>query len=141
MSPRAKKTEESQDVPKKRVVSAAEAAARARGFKGNEKLKEQFGIEDNFVRETVKVSELPTPPATEAMAASATTSRLPQAVNVEAAILQIFQEEAEEIHIRLERFGIPFTQAMQQDVVDHLFALLAMNGQGLLVGGGALARR
>lgn len=129
------------DQTKKHVPSAVEVAARARGFKGNEKLKEQFGIEDNFVRETVKVSELPTPPATEAMAASATRSPLPQAVNVEAAILQIFQEEAEEIHVRLERFGIPFTPAMQQDVVDHLFALLAMNGQGLLVGGGALARR
>lgn len=136
-----RKKAEAPQTPQPRKMSPAEAAARARGFKGNEKLKEQFGIEDNFVRETVKVSELPTPPATEAMAASATTSRLTPAVNVEAAILQIFQEEAEEIGIRLERFGVPFTPAMRQDMVDHCFALLAMSGQGLLVGGGALARR
>lgn len=130
----------SQPDPKKRIPSAAEVAARARGFKGNEKLKEQFGINDDFVRETVKVSELPTPPATEAMAASA-RSRSPHSVNVEAAILQIFQEEADEIRVRLERFGVAFTPVMMQDLVDHLFALLAMHGQGLLVGGGALARR
>lgn len=140
MPKRKQDSEAPQVAPKKRIPSAAEVAARARGFKGNQKLKEQFGINDDFVRETVKVSELPDPPATEAMAASA-PSRSPHSVNVEAAILQILQEEADEIRVRLERFGVAFTSWMQQDLVDHVLALISMNQQGLLTGGGALVRR
>ena len=137
-----RKSSSKADQSKQRVPSAAEKRARARGFKGNAELAAQFAIDDNFVRETVAVKELPTPPPTEAEVIATAARRQPvQAVSIENALLTIFTEEAEEIRIRLERFGVKFTSAMQQDVVDHLFALLAMNQQGLLTGGGALARR
>ena len=123
------------------MVSEAERKARARGFKGNPELETQFGITD-YVRETVKVAELPTPPPTEPMVeAQAARRQQPERVNLEAAVMAIFAEEADEIAYRLEKFGIAFPAYMKQDVIDHLFALLAMNQQGLLTGGGALARR
>lgn len=128
--------------PAKRVVSEAERKARARGFKGNAELAEQFQINDDLVRETVVVKELPTPPATESMVqAQAARSRQPERVNLEAAVLTIFSEAAEEVGERLEKFGIAFPPYMKQDMIDHLFALLAMTQQGFLTGGGALARR
>jgi hypothetical protein len=130
--------------PKPRQPSQAEIAARSRGMKGSQEMREAFGINDEFVRETVRVDSLPDPPGTEVIeAAQASHSRraTPAKVNVDEAVIQILREEAQEISIRFERFGISFPANMQQDLIDHVYSLLALSAQGLMVGGGAVARR
>ena len=116
-------------------------------MKYNAELAEAFGVQPSVdapepPRETVRVESLPDPPGTEVMqAGQARRTRSTEKVNIDEAVMNIFREEAEEIRIRLDRFGIKFTPAMQQDLTDHLFTLLALDQQGLLIGGGALVRR
>ena len=129
--------------PKERKPSAAEIAARARGMKGNTELAEQFGVNNDYVRELVKVEELPTPPSTETMQ-QAHSGRAKQSVDtlpVEQMLLKIFSEEADEIAVRLERVGMRFDAHMKQDLIDHLFTVVALSQQGMRAGGGAIARR
>jgi hypothetical protein len=127
------------------VPSAAERAARARGMKGNAELAEQFGInEGDYVRELVRVDELPTPPSTESeqiVDAARSRKTAPQTVNLDEFLMSVFKEEAEEIRLRLERVKIPFSPAMEQGLIDYLFTVIALNQQGQMVGGGAIARR
>jgi hypothetical protein len=118
--------------------SQAELDARARTLKPKPGVAEQFGITDDHPRETVTVRELPTPPETPPSREQHRTAAAP---DLEAIMLTIFQEEAQEIETRLLRCGIRFTPLMQQDLVDHLFAVVAMQAQGHPTGGGALAQR
>ena len=127
--------------PNERKPSAAEIAARSRVLQGSAKMAEQYGITDDFVRETVHVAELPTPPATE-IVQTAQKRNEPQAkVAPEQILMMILGEEADELATRLERYGIPFTPNMKQDFVDHCFTLIALALQGQMVGGGAIGRR
>lgn len=131
-----------QKSPETRKPSEAEQRARARGMKGSTELAEQFAVNDDYKRELVRVAELPAPPLTEASISSKSSrKKAVETVNIDEAVMTIFREEAEEIETRLERFGIAFPAHLQQDLVDHLFSLLALNQQGMITGGGALARR
>jgi hypothetical protein len=116
--------------PKK--PSSAEAAARQRTLKGNQELAAAFDITDGAPRELVRVDSLPDPPETVLPAAPARETP----VNIDEAVANIFREEADEIGVRLKRFGIVFDTRMQQEMVDHGMALLTG-----LVGGGAIGRR
>src|SRR5690242_21777556 len=129
-----------------------EVAAPRRGhapLKYKQDLADAFGITPavdapEAPRETVKVDFLPDPPGTEIVEAAQSArrhTRSTEKVNIDEAVMNILREEAEEIRIRLERFGVAFNPQMQQDLVDHVYSMLAMNGQGIQVGGGALARR
>lgn len=121
-------------------VSQAEAAARARGFKGNRELAEQFGISDDNHRELVRVDYIPDPPPTEAVEKVVTgrKRRKPEtlAVSPDDFANTVLREAAGEICTRLERIGIAFTPQMQQQYVDYGMAILSG-----LVGGGTLAAR
>jgi hypothetical protein len=131
--------------PKERQMSPAEAAARARTLKERPGAREAFDIGEDYVRETVRVDSLPDPPGTEAAepqvaARSRRASPAPK-VNADEAAMNILREEAQEIGTRLALFGIAFGPQMQQDMVDHVYSLLAMQAQGFIAGGGAIARR
>jgi len=122
--------------------SAAEVAARARGFKGNPELAERFGIDDSFVRETVRVAVLPDPPlAPNIPSVQFGRDTVTPTLNLDDAVTNIVREEADELGMRLSNFGLDLTLAMRQDLVDHVLALLALSQQGFLAGGGTLARR
>jgi len=120
--------------------SAAEQAARSRGFKGNAELAEQFGITDDFHRELVKVDSLPDPPATETVERVIHGKRRTKSqkieMNPEEYVMIVLKEEAEEVAVRLERIGIAFGPMAQQQLVDYGMAILTG-----MVGGGTLARR
>lgn len=132
MSPRAKQK------PAERVPSAAEQAARNRSLKTNAKLAEQFGINDDYQRELVAVDSLPDPPGTEVMEQVETRRRTREPkVNVDEAVMNILKDEMGELGMRLAKFGVRFDDGMQQDTVDHVFALLG----GFVQGGGAIASR
>jgi hypothetical protein len=128
-------------MPKAKKMSSAEAAARARSLKGSQEMREAFGINDDYQREVVRVDSLPDPPATEVIEAAQKGRSAPVAVNLDEAVIGILKEEGEEIRVRLERFGLVFTPYMQQAMVDQVYSMLALNGQGIMVGGGAIARR
>lgn len=121
-------------------VSAAEQAARARGFKGNPELAEQFGISDAPPRELVKVEYIPDPPTTETVEKVVPGKRRSRPtkleINPEEYTMNVLKEEAEEIAVRLERIGIGFGPNAQQQLVDYGMAILTG-----MVGGGTLARR
>jgi hypothetical protein len=99
-------------------------------------LAERYGINPDIPdppRETVKVDYLPDPPEVQAP----NTARPQQAqINLEESVIGVIREEFDELRIRLERFGVQLTPAMQQDMLDHTMALLAG-----FVGGGAISRR
>jgi hypothetical protein len=106
-------------------------------LKYNSKVAEQFGVQPSVdapeaPRELVQVDHIPVPPTEEAAPAR---GKNPQ-MNPEERVLAILREEAEEISIRLERLGIVFGPAQQQELVDYGMAILSG-----LVGGGAIARR
>jgi hypothetical protein len=105
-------------------------------LKFNEKLADQFGIPapgQEPPRETVKVASLPDPPGVNLAAQQSS-----QPVNIDEMALNILKEEMSELAFRLENIGVKLTSPMQQEMVDHAFAML---GGGFTVGGGALARR
>ncbi len=125
------------------VVSAAQEAARNRGFKGNAELAEQFGINDNFQREVVKVDHLPDPPDTIVVQAAekkkgkkASTSAEALEISAEDMAARIIKDEIDELAFRLDRIGVPFDAKKQQELFDYGVALIS--GMG---GGGTLARR
>jgi hypothetical protein len=128
-------------MPEKRKPSAAELAARSRGMTGNAKLAEQFAVNDDYVRETVTVASLPDPPGVEITSDGPRGKQQVETVNLDEAVMNILRDEAGEIAERLGKFGIAFSPAMQQAVVDNAYSLIALNGQGIMTGGGALARR
>jgi hypothetical protein len=115
-------------------------------LKYNREMAEQFGITpasdapEPEWREFVKADSLPDPPADAPVDTPESRARnrkqVPEATSIDDAVLNIIKEEAGELAVRLERYGIQFTSAMQQDMADHTMALLTG-----LVGGGALARR
>ena len=121
-------------------VSQAEAAARARGFKGNRELAEQFGISDDYHRELVRVDAIPDPPPTEEVekVVAGRKRRKPEtlAVSKDDFANTVLKDAAGEIAARLERIGVQFTAPMQQQYVDYGMAILSG-----LVGGGTLAAR
>jgi len=110
-------------------------------LKHNPKIAEAFGITPGAdpPRETVQVDAIPDPPLSVPPGPRAPQRTEP--LNVEESVQNILREESEEIAIRLDRFGVKFTPAMQQELVDHVFAMIALGAQGLMVGGGALASR
>jgi hypothetical protein len=120
--------------PKPKTPSTAEQYARSRTLKGNAELASAFGITDSPPRELVRVDSLPDPP--DAAIPGPPTPERESPLNVEEAVTNIFREEADEIGIRLARFGIAFHPGQKQELVDHGLALIAG-----LVGGGAIARR
>ena len=125
-----------------RVPSEAERRARARSLKANPELAEAYGIGDDPPRELVRVDSLPDPPATEVIEAAAPRHRRqPASLNVDEAVLNILRDEMDELAVRLDRFGVAFTPAMKQDVVDHIFGMMISMAGGQTIGGGALARR
>jgi hypothetical protein len=106
-------------------------------MKFNQKIADQFGIQPSIdapeaQRELVKVAHIPTPPIEEAVTASGKNPPM----NSEERVLAILREEAEELSARLKFFGIAFSPAQQQELVDYGMAILSG-----LVGGGAIARR
>lgn len=120
------------------------AAPERRGnpaLKFNAKVAEAFGIQPGAdpPRETVQVGALPDPP--EVILPGPRAPQRVEPLNIEESVQNILREESEEIGIRLKRFGVTFTPAMQQELVDHVFAMLALNAQGMAVGGGAIASR
>ena len=131
--------------PNERVPSEAERRARARSLKANPELAEAYGIQpgQDPPRELVAVDSLPDPPATEVIEAAVGRSRRAPApsVNVDEAILNILREEMDELSVRLDRFGVAFTPAMKQDMVDHAFGMMISMAGGQTVGGGAIGRR
>ena len=114
--------------------SPAEQAARSRTMKGNSELATAFGITDAQPRELVRVESLPDPPETVAPGAPAPERETP--LNIDEAVANIFREEADEIRVRLARYGIAFDARMQTEFCDHGMALLTG-----MVGGGAIGRR
>jgi hypothetical protein len=102
----------------------------------NKELAEQYGINPDIPdapRETVKVDYIPDPPEVKAQ----NTARPEQShLNLEEAVIGVLKEELQELAVRLDRFGVQLTSAMQQDMLDHSMALL-----GGFVGGGAIGRR
>lgn len=105
-------------------------------LKFNSKIAEQFGIQPAIdapenPRELVKVDHIPVPPTEQPTARGQNPP-----MNPEERVLAILREEAEEIGIRLEKFGVPFGPPAQQQLVDYGMAILSG-----LVGGGAIARR
>jgi hypothetical protein len=99
-------------------------------------LAEQFGIlppGQDPPRETVKVAALPDPPGVNLSGAEPQSN---QPVNVEETVLNMLKEEMQELAFRLANVGVTLTAPMQQEMVDHAFAVL-----GGFVGGGALSRR
>lgn len=109
-------------------------------LKWNKNLAETFGIQPAIdtpeaPREIVKVDYLPTPPDVELPSAPDRRSK-PSGENPEDIIANILKEEAEELGIRLARFGVAFTSAQQQSFVDYGMAILTG-----LTGGGAVGRR
>lgn len=110
-------------------------------LKFNAKVAEAFGIQPGAdpPRELVQVDALPDPP--DYVAPGPRAPQRTEALHVEENVQNILREESEEIGIRLKRFGVAFTPAMQQELVDHVFAMLALNAQGMVIGGGAIASR
>ena len=110
-------------------------------LKFNSKVAEAFGIQPGAdpPRETVQVDALPDPP--EYVVPGPRAPQRAEPLNVEETVQNILREESEEIGIRLKRFGVAFTPQMQQELVDHVFAMLALNAQGMAIGGGAIASR
>lgn len=130
--------------PAERKPSAAELAARARSLTPRKGAEEAFDMGSDYVRELVVVDSLPDPPATEVMEAAQQGRKktaVPERVNIDEAVMNILREEAQEIQIRFERYGLAFPPQLQQDMIDHVYSLLALNGQGIMTGGGAIARR
>jgi hypothetical protein len=114
--------------------STAEQFARARGLKGNAELASAFDIGDAPPRELVKVDYLPDPPDVQVPGPAAPERET--ALDLDDTIAKILREEAEELGMRLARFGVRFDPRMKQEMIDHGMALLAG-----AVGGGAIARR
>jgi hypothetical protein len=114
--------------------SSAEQYARQRALKGNPELASAFDITEGAPRELVRVDSLPDPPESVLPGAPAPERETP--LNIDEAVANIFREEADEIGIRLARYGVPFDGRMKQELVDHGMALLTG-----LVGGGAIGRR
>lgn len=110
-------------------------------LKHNAKIAEAFGIVPGAdpPRETVRVDSLPDPP--DVVLPGPRAPQRAEPINVEESVQNILREESEEISIRLNRFGVAFTPQMQQELVDHVFAMLALNAQGMAIGGGAIASR
>ena len=102
----------------------------------NKELAEHYGINPDMPdppRETVRVESLPDPPEVRAQ----NTARPEQShLNLEEAVINVLKEEMQELSVRLDRFGVQFTPAHQQDTLDYVMALL-----GGFVGGGAIGRR
>jgi hypothetical protein len=124
-------------MPPRRKLAPEEPRRGHPALKHNADLAEQFGIVPgpDPPRELVKVDHIPTPPDVEMPEAPARGKKAVDA-NPEDSVITILREEMDELRIRLERFGVPFTSAQQQDVVDY--AMSRLMGYG---GGGAIARR
>lgn len=137
MSPRPKPK------PPERVPSEAELRARARSLKANPELAEAYGIQPGAdpPRELVRVDSLPDPPATEVIEAATRGRRAPKVDNIDEVVLNVLREEMDELGTRLERFGVAFSAAMRQDMVDHAFGMMVSVAGGQSVGGGAIGRR
>lgn len=138
MTARAKAAKASEP-PAKRVPSAAELAARKRSLKFNTNVAEAFGITPGAdpPRELVAVADLPDPPMIESAISPRASSQREQTVNVDEAVLNILKDEMQETARRLAHFGITLAASMQQDLIDHAFALLG----GFVQGGGAIGSR
>jgi hypothetical protein len=110
-------------------------------LKFNAKLAEAFGITPGAdpPRETVRAASLPDPPGVEAPGAPAPEREQP--LNLDETVLHILKDEMGELGTRLSRYGVSFTDAMQQDMTDHAFALLGSATWGVRMTGGAVARR
>jgi hypothetical protein len=106
----------------------------------NRELADQFGIQPAIdapdpPRELVQVDHIPTPPDVEQPVAPDRKGN-PTSANPEETIEHILREEAEELSVRLSKFGVDFGPAQQQALVDYGMALLTG-----LVGGGAVGHR
>ena len=106
-------------------------------LKANKDLAEQFGIDPNPdpPRELVKVEYIPIPPDSEHPEAPTRRSET-VVLPPEDRIVAILAEELDELGTRLARFGVSFSSAQKQDVLDY--AMSRLMGFG---GGGTLARR
>lgn len=110
-------------------------------LKFNAKAAEAFGIQPGAdpPRETVQVDAIPDPP--EAVVPGPRAPQRVEPLNIEESVVNILREESEEIAVRLNRFGVAFPPNLQQELVDHVFAMLALSAQGMAIGGGAIASR
>jgi len=120
--------------------SMMEQAARARGFKGNPELAEQFQTNNEYTREIVKVAALPDPPMTETVerivpGKKRGKSKI-EAISLEDAVTDILKKHAQELETKLAKVKVEFSSREQQELVDYVMAILTG-----AVGGGALARR
>jgi hypothetical protein len=124
-------------MPPKRKAQPEEPRRGHAAIKHNADLAEQFGINvgPDPPRQLVKVDFIPTPLDVEQPESSSRGKKTVDA-NPEDSVITILREEMDELRVRLERFGVPFTAAQQQDVVDY--AMSRLMGYG---GGGAIARR
>jgi hypothetical protein len=99
-------------------------------------MADQYGIHPDLPdppREVVKVDSLPDPPDVQAP----NTVRAEQAqINLDEAVTNVLKQEFDELAMRLGRFGVSLTAAMQQELLDFSMALL-----GGMIGGGAISRR
>jgi hypothetical protein len=127
-------------LPSKRKPAPEPAPRRGNPpLKYNQSLAEAFGVHPSIEapereREVVRVDSLPDPPAVVVPGGPAPERET--GLNAEEQAVRIFREEADEIGVRLGRFGIPFHPGQKQELVDHGMALLTG-----LVGGGTLVRR
>jgi hypothetical protein len=124
-------------VPPKKQPAQVETPRRGHpAMKFNQELADAFGIipGQDPPRETVSVASLPDPP--EAIIPGGPAPERDTPLNIDEAIANIFRDEADEIGVRLARFGVPFSAGQKQEMVDHGMALLTG-----LVGGGAIGRR
>jgi hypothetical protein len=121
------------------AISQAEQLARSRAMKGNPEMAQKYGIDQDYVRELVKVDSLPDPPPTEPMV-QAQSSRQTQTAP-ELTVLSILNDAIDEMQFRFSNLGIIFSPQMKQDLIDHTMTLIALQQSGQLAGGGVLARR
>jgi hypothetical protein len=123
--------------PRRATATAKEEPRRGHpAMKFNQELADQFGIIPGAdpPREVVKVAALPDPPP--AIVPGGPAPSREQPLNIDEIAVNILKEEAQELAVRLNRYGVAFNAMMQQEMVDHGMALLSG-----LVGGGARARR
>jgi hypothetical protein len=110
-------------------------------LKFNQELADTFGINpgQDTPRELVKVDHIPVPPDVEHPEAPPRGKRKQAVVpdNPEDRVAVILKEEMEELAVRLSRFGVPFSPANQQSLIDYAMAVLS----GGIGTGGAIARR
>jgi hypothetical protein len=104
-------------------------------MKGSAELAAAFDIHDAPPRELVRVESLPDPPDVVVPGAPAPERDTP--MDLDETIVNIFREEADELSVRLKRYGVNFSPQMQQEFCDHGMALLS----GLVSGGASVRRR